>query len=57
MLLGSRLWPTAGLGGGGTGGGGSGGAAAKGRSELREFVRELEACDPRLLEVAGVVVR
>ncbi|CAN0279980.1 unnamed protein product [Ectocarpus fasciculatus] len=54
-ILGSRRWPTAQLKGGGGGsavGGRTGGGPV--RSELLELVGELRACDPRVLEMAGI---
>lgn len=62
MILGNRLWPTARLKGGGGGGvagsrGLRAGSGSKRRSELRGLVAELEACDPRVLEIVGLEVR
>ncbi|CBJ48881.1 expressed unknown protein [Ectocarpus siliculosus] len=55
-ILSSRRWPTAQLKGGGGGGSAAGGRRGGGgvRSELLELVGELRACDPRVLEMAGI---
>ncbi|CAM9341174.1 unnamed protein product [Ectocarpus sp. 4 AP-2014] len=56
-VLSNRRWPTAQL-KGGSGGGGSAAGGRRGggpvRSELLELVGELRACDPRVLEMAGI---
>ncbi|CAB1112970.1 unnamed protein product [Ectocarpus sp. CCAP 1310/34] len=56
-ILRNRRWPTAQLkGGSGRGGSAAGGRRGEGpvRSELLGLVRELRACDPRVLEMAGI---
>lgn len=59
-ILSNRRWPTAQLkGGSGRGGSAAGGRRGEGpvRSELLELVGELRACDPRVLEMAGIEVK
>lgn len=65
-ILGNRRWPTSQLkgssGAGGGGGGREGGGSVSVRiggnmSELKELIEDLRACDPRVLEMAGIEVR
>lgn len=63
-ILRNRRWPTAKLkaGGAAAAGGQQGGRAVGGSRgsdmlEIEELIEELRACDPRVLEMAGIEVR